>query len=66
MFVMLDNTVEGLVRFSDIKTDYFIFDEANYCARGERSGKIYHVGDSVNAKVESIDFAFKEVRLSLI
>ena len=66
MFVMLDNTVEGLVRFSDINTDYFIFDEANYCARGERSGKVYHVGDSVNAKVESIDFAFKEVRLSLI
>lgn len=66
MFIMLDNTVEGLVRFADMNTDYFVFDEANYCARGERSGKVYHVGNPVNVRVDSVDFAFKEIRLSII
>lgn len=49
MFIMMDNTVEGLVRFADIKTDY-LFDETNFCARGERSGKIYSVGNKVNTR----------------
>lgn len=66
MFIMMDNTVEGLVRFADIKSDYFMFDEKNYCARGERSGKVYTVGNKVNTRVDSVDFAFKEIRLSLI
>lgn len=66
MFIMLDNTVEGLVRFADINSDYFVFDEANYCARGERTGKIYRVGDKVRVEVDSVDFAFKEIRLKLV
>lgn len=66
MFIMMDNTVEGLVRFADIKTDYFVFDETNFCARGERSGKIYSVGNKVNTRVDSVDFAFKEIRLTII
>ncbi len=66
MFIMLDNTVEGLVRFADIKSDYFVFDEMNYCARGERTGKVYRVGDKLRVEVDSVDFAFKEIRLSII
>ncbi|MGB5823900.1 MAG: ribonuclease R [Proteocatella sp.] len=66
MFIMMDNTVEGLVRFADMKSDYFIFDETNYCARGERSGKVYTVGNKVNTRVDSVDFAFKEIRLAII
>lgn len=66
MFVMLDNTVEGLIRFADIREDYFNFDETNYCARGERSGKVYRVGDKLRVEVESVDFSFKEIRLTII
>lgn len=66
MFIMLENTVEGLVRFADIDSDYFVFDEMNYCARGERTGKIYRVGDKLKVEVGSVDFAFKEIRLTII
>lgn len=66
MFIMLDNTVEGLVRFADIASDYFVFDELNYCARGERSGKVYRVGEKIEVEVDSVDFAFKEIRLTII
>lgn len=66
MFIMLDNTVEGLVRFADINSDYFVFDEMNYCARGERTGKIYRVGDKLRVEVDNVDFAFKEIRLTII
>lgn len=66
MFVMFENTIEGLVRFADVKNDFFVFDQENFCARGERTGKIYTVGDKVRTRIDSIDFSFKEIRLTLI
>lgn len=65
IFVELDNTVEGLIRYSDIDTDYFEFDEKYMRAIGENSNKIYKIGDKVNVEVVSstpetgeIDFIF--------
>lgn len=65
MFVKLDNTVEGLVSFPNIcDGDYYIFDEKKHILIGERSGKIYKVGDKVrvildfvNVRLKQIDFA---------
>ena len=64
MFVELDNTVEGLVRFSDMHDDYYEFIEDNYCLVGEKTGKTYRIGDIVkvflaraNVEARQIDFA---------
>ena len=47
MFVQLDNMVEGLVHVSEIKGDYYNFDENTKTLRGQRKGKIYKLGDKI-------------------
>ncbi len=52
MFVELENTVEGLVRFEDLgEKEYFIYDDEHKTLIGERSGKTYKIGDKVKVKV---------------
>ena len=59
MFVELESTVEGLVRFCDMGNEYFEYDENNRILIGENTGKTYKVGDRVNIKVKN---ASKELR----
>jgi len=54
-FVELENTVEGLVHVTRMEDDYYYFDEKKYSLIGERSGKIYRLGDSVNVRLEKVD-----------
>lgn len=51
MYVQLENTVEGLVHFENMIDDYYEFDEENYYIIGERTKKIYRLGDIVKVKV---------------
>lgn len=62
MFVELDNLVEGMCRFEDMK-DYFHFDEKTMSATGEKTRVVYKMGDRVRIKVvaaskeeQTIDF----------
>lgn len=54
-FVELENSVEGLVRVADLDDDYYVYDEKTYSLRGERSGKIYKIGDEVKVIVANVD-----------
>lgn len=47
LFVELDNGVEGLVRVSSMEDDYYQYVEDQYSLIGERSHKIYRLGDAV-------------------
>ncbi len=51
IFVELENTVEGLIRFDDLGDEYFIYDENRKTLQGERSKVIYKIGDSIHIKV---------------
>ena len=51
IFVELDNTVEGLVKFEDIPGDYFMYDESGYMIYGKRTNQRYMFGDTVKVKV---------------
>ena len=53
MFVELDNTIEGLIRFEYMGNEYFIYDDERKTLTGENSKKVYKVGDEV--KIEVID-----------
>ena len=67
MFAQLDNTVEGLIRFENMGEDeYFIYDEANKILRGERTNKIYKIGQKIKVEViaaskqtRTVDFRLK-------
>ena len=67
MFAQLDNTVEGLIRFENMGEDeYFIYDDANKILRGERTNKIYKIGQKIKVEViaaskqtRAVDFRLK-------
>ena len=53
MFVELENTVEGLVRFDDMgNDDYYIYDEGRKILIGEHTKKTYKIGDKVTIRVK--------------
>lgn len=50
-FVELENTIEGLVHISELREDYFQFDEFKNRLVGERTGKSYGLLEKVKVKV---------------
>ncbi|MEI7027839.1 ribonuclease R [Paenibacillus sp. y28] len=54
MFVELDNTVEGLIRLSDLTDDYYHYHEMQHCLIGERTSRIYRIGDEVKVRVARV------------
>ncbi|WP_261303635.1 ribonuclease R [Paenibacillus andongensis] len=55
MFVELDNTVEGLIRLSDLTDDYYNFHERQFALIGERTSKIYRIGDEIKIRVARVN-----------
>ena len=51
LFVELDNTVEGLIRFENLGNEYFEYDEDRKQLIGENSRKIYKIGDKITVQV---------------
>ena len=67
IYVELMNTVEGMVRVTDIPGDCFMYDEEHYEMVGERTRKKYKLGEKVKVLVvhtdklmRTIDFEFVE------
>ncbi len=55
MFVELDNTVEGLIRLGDLTDDYYHFHEMHLALIGERTSKMYRIGDEVKVRVARVN-----------
>ena len=55
MFVELPNTIEGLVHVSAMNDDYYRFDERHLAMIGERSAKVFRIGDEIKVKVISVN-----------
>ena len=66
MFVELENTVEGLIRFEDLGNEYFDYDDQRKTLRGEKSNKTYRVGDKVRIEVKSSDKTTRRIDFKLI
>lgn len=66
MFVELENTVEGLIRFEDLGNEYFDYDDQRKTLRGEKSNKIYRVGDKVRIEVKASDKTTRRIDFKLI
>ena len=67
VFVELENTVEGLIRFENLGDEYFIYDEEHKHLIGEHSNEIIKVGDAMTIKVieankESRRISFRRVQ----
>ena len=55
IFVQLENTVEGLVRFETMKDDYYTFIEESYMVMGRITKKVYKLGDEVKIIVSYVN-----------
>lgn len=66
LFVELENTVEGLIHVTQMTDDYYVFEERRYSLIGERSGKVYRLGDRVNVRLEKVNKAERMVHFSLL
>lgn len=51
LFVELENTVEGLIRFENLGNEYFNYDDMHKQLIGENTGIIYKIGDKVKIQV---------------
>ena len=66
MFLELDNTVEGLCRLANMRDDYYIYDENTYTIIGERTKKMYKIGDPVRIRVDKVNVDFKEIDFEIL
>lgn len=66
IFVELENTVEGLIHIKNLKDDYYHYDEEKYHLIGERTKKIYRIGDELKIKVDSVNLEERELDFKLI
>ncbi len=55
LYVELPNTVEGLIRVSDLDDDYYRFDEEHYELYGEMTGRVYKLGQPIRVMVSATD-----------
>ena len=66
LFVLLTEVhVEGLVHVSALGGEYFNFDAERHRLSGERSGRVFHVGDAVQVSVSRVDLDERKVDLEL-
>ena len=61
MFVELPNTVEGLIRLDYLEDDYYVYNETNMIFTGERTGKVYSIGDEITVQLVSVNVDMKQI-----
>lgn len=66
MFVELESTVEGLVRFENMGNEYFVYDENRKNLVGERSKRVFKIGDEVKVRVIEANKMLRKIAFELI
>ena len=66
IFVELENTVEGLVRFENLGNEYFIYDEDRKRLIGERTNITYKIGDKVKIIVISANKLLRQIDFEIV
>lgn len=63
---IMENKCEGMVRIRDIKDDYYTFDERQYAIVGERTKRMYQLGDEVYVMVKNTDLIKRHLDFTLV
>jgi ribonuclease R/exosome complex exonuclease DIS3/RRP44 len=61
-----ENKCEGLIRLSEIGSDTYVADTANYFVKGFNTGETIRLGDEVMVVVKSVDVEKKNINLTLL
>lgn len=60
-----ENHCEGLVSMSELRDDYYEFDEKNYCLIGRRHHQRYQLGDAIMVKVAATNLEKRQIDLTI-
>ena len=66
IFVELENTIEGLVRLTEMNDDYYIYDDINKILVGKEKKKVYKLGQKVKIEVIYADKQTRKIDFKLI
>lgn len=66
LFVELENTVEGLVHVSYMTDDYYHFSDRHHALIGERTGKVYRIGEEVEVRVINVNMEEHAIDFELV
>ena len=66
MYVELPNTIEGMIRVSEMDDDYYIYDEERYQMVGEHTKKVYKLGQKVIVEVVNADKIQRAIDFALL
>ncbi|HKJ71111.1 MAG TPA: ribonuclease R [Gammaproteobacteria bacterium] len=58
--------VEGLIHITNLEDDYYHFDPVHHLLRGERSGRVFQLGDPIRARVAKVDVDDLKIDLALV
>jgi ribonuclease R len=66
MFVeLVDHYVEGLVHISTLADDYYRFTEGSHALVGERTRRVYRLGDHVRVQIARVDLERRMIDLAM-
>ena len=63
---IIENKCEGMVRIKDVPGDYYFFDDRNHALVGERTKKIYQLGDLVKVTVAKADLIKRHLDFTMV
>ena len=66
MFVELENTVEGLIRFENMGNEYFLYDDERKTLIGQKTKKVFEIGYKVKIRVISADKQTRKIDFELV
>lgn len=66
IYVELENTVEGLIRFENLGDEYFIYDDEHKTLIGEKTRLVYKVGDKIRIKVIEANKTLRRISFAII
>jgi ribonuclease R len=63
---LIEHFVEGLVHVSTMADDYYRFEESGHLLRGEKTQKMYRLGDKVAVQVVRVNMEVRQIDLGLV
>lgn len=66
LFIELPNTVEGFVHVNTLKDDYYKYDERSYALMGERTKRMYRIGDEQRVRVTNVNIDSRQVDFIIV
>jgi len=60
-----DIFVEGMISLRDLKDDYYVYDDIHHQLKGQRAGRVFRLGDTVQVQIASVSLDERRIAFVL-